>query len=125
MIWLTWRQFRVQAVVAVILSASATVILDITGSHLRDLYNASGIATCKAHGDCATAESAFLSHESLLRNLLGPLLLATLVLPGSLGSSATQSTATLIRRRWPTTSSRWQRFEWARSPLRDAAPVLS
>jgi ABC-type transport system involved in multi-copper enzyme maturation permease subunit len=86
MIWLTWRQFRVQAAVAVIFLAVAAVVLGMTGSHLRDLYNASGIAACNAHGpstssrsvatDCATVYATFSSHESLLRNLLGPLLLA-------------------------------------------------
>jgi hypothetical protein len=82
MIWLTWRQFRLQGAVAVIFLAAAAVILGVTGSHLRDLYDASGIATCQAHGDCSTVESTFLSHESLLRNLLGPLLLAIPVLTG-------------------------------------------
>jgi ABC-2 family transporter protein len=82
MIWLTWRQFRIQAAVAVVFLAVAAVILGVTGSHLRDLYSASGIATCKAHRDCATVESTFLAHESLLRNLLGPLLLAIPALTG-------------------------------------------
>jgi hypothetical protein len=82
MIWLTWRQFRVQAAVAVIFLLLAAVILGITGAHLRDLYNASGISTCRAHGDCATVYASFHAHESLLRNLLGPLLLAIPVLIG-------------------------------------------
>jgi ABC-type transport system involved in multi-copper enzyme maturation permease subunit len=92
MVWLTWRQFRVQAAVAVIFLAAAAVVLGITGSDLRDLYNSSGAAACKAHGpstgsraiaiDCATAYATLLSHESLLRNLLGPLLLAIPVITG-------------------------------------------
>jgi ABC-2 family transporter protein len=82
MIWLTWRQFRVQALVALTLLAAAAVILAVTGSHLHHLYDSSGIATCKAHGDCPTVEATFLSHESFLRNLLGPLLLVIPVLTG-------------------------------------------
>ncbi|MGO9489606.1 MAG: hypothetical protein ACLQBB_11325 [Solirubrobacteraceae bacterium] len=92
MIWLTWRQFRVQAAIAVIFLALAAVILGITGSHLRDLYNSSGVAACNAHGastssrsiatDCATVYATFASHDSLLRNLLGPILLAIPLITG-------------------------------------------
>ena len=82
MIWLAWRQFRVQAVVALALLVALAVVMLVTGLHLRDLYDASGIATCKVHGDCATVEATFLAHESFLRNLLGPLLLAIPVLTG-------------------------------------------
>lgn len=82
MTWLTWRQFRIQAVIAVAFLAVAAVILGVTGSHLRDLYTASGIATCKAHGDCATLEPAFLDHDSVLRRILGPILRAIPLLTG-------------------------------------------
>jgi hypothetical protein len=82
MVWLTWRQFRVQTAVAAILLAVAAVALGITGSHLRDLYGSSGVAACRVRGDCATVEPSFLSQDSLLRNLLGPLLLAIPVLTG-------------------------------------------
>src|SRR5271154_498897 len=82
MIWLAWRQFRVQAVVALGLLAALGVVMLVTGLHLRDLYDASGLATCKVHDDCTTVEATFLSHESFLRNLLGPLLLAIPVLTG-------------------------------------------
>ncbi len=92
MIWLTCRQFRVQAAVAVIFLAVAAVVLGISGSHLRDLYDTSGIAACNAHGpstssrsiatDCATVYATFASRESFLRNLLGPLLLAIPVITG-------------------------------------------
>jgi len=92
MVWLTWRQFRVQAAVAVIFLAVAAVILGITGAHLHDLYNTSGIAACEAHGsstssrsiasNCATVYATFGLRESLLRNLLGPLLLAIPLITG-------------------------------------------
>lgn len=82
MTWLAWRQFRVQAAVALAgLAVLAGVVLA-TGLHLRHLYDTSGIATCNAHGDCAAVEFAFLSHYKLLRPLLGT---ALLVLPALLG----------------------------------------
>jgi len=82
MIWLAWRQFRLQAGVALFALVVAAVLLAVTGAHLRDLYDASGITTCRAHGDCAALESAFLAHDKVLRNLLGP---ALLVVPALLG----------------------------------------
>jgi hypothetical protein len=82
MIWLTWRQFRSQAATALIALVVAAVVLGATGAHLRHLYDTSGIATCKASGDCLALESAFLAHYKLLRDLLGPILL---VVPTLLG----------------------------------------
>jgi hypothetical protein len=82
MIWVTWRQFRTQAVVALGALVVAAVILVITGTHLADLYNTSGLATCKTHGDCGGLEHVFLSHYKLLRDLLGPALLAVPALLG-------------------------------------------
>jgi ABC-type transport system involved in multi-copper enzyme maturation permease subunit len=40
MIWLTWRQFRAQAVVIFAAVAALGIVLAITGPHLLDLYNA-------------------------------------------------------------------------------------
>jgi hypothetical protein len=82
MIWLSWRQFRMQSVAALVFLAVSAAVLIPTGLHLRDLYDAGGIATCRAHGDCATAEASFLSHYEVLRNLLGPILLTVPVLTG-------------------------------------------
>ena len=82
MIWLAWRQFRLQAAIALVALILAGILLALTGAHLRDLYDASGITTCRAHGDCAALESLFLAHEKLLQDLLGPALLA---IPALLG----------------------------------------
>ena len=82
MTWLAWRQFRTQAIVALGLLAAMGVVMLVTGLHLRDLYDTSGIVTCKVHRDCTTVEASFLAHESFLRNLLGPLLLTIPVLTG-------------------------------------------
>jgi hypothetical protein len=77
-----WRQFRTQAAVAFAALASLAVVLAITGAHLADLYDTAGIATCKAPSNCDALTSAFLSHDKLLQNLLGPFLL---VVPALIG----------------------------------------
>jgi len=59
--WLTWRQFRAQASVALATLAVIAITFAITGPHLAHLYAASGIATCQAHGDCSTLASNFLN----------------------------------------------------------------
>ncbi|HXP20514.1 MAG TPA: ABC transporter permease [Streptosporangiaceae bacterium] len=59
MIWLTWRQFRAQSIVTAAALAVLAVVLLITGLQLAHLYDASGLATCHAHGDCETLTSRF------------------------------------------------------------------
>jgi hypothetical protein len=54
-------QFRAQTVVAAAALAVFAVIFGLTGPHLAQLYDASGLATCHAHGDCSTLTSNFLS----------------------------------------------------------------
>ena len=60
MMWLTWRQFRAQAWVALAALAALAITFAVTGPHLAHLYDTSGIATCQASGDCASAASNFL-----------------------------------------------------------------
>jgi hypothetical protein len=63
MIWLTWRQFRAQAITAAAALAVFAVVLATTGSHLASMYDSSGLITC--HGDtCAGLASQFLSQLS-------------------------------------------------------------
>jgi hypothetical protein len=81
-ILLSWRQFRIQAAAAFVALAAAAIVLAITGAHLANLYDTSGIATCKAPSNCDALDSAFLGHEKVLQNLLGPLLLAVPALLG-------------------------------------------
>ncbi len=57
MIWMTWRQFRTQAIVAAAGLAVFTVLLAITGVNLAHLYAASGLPGCQVHGDCAVQAS--------------------------------------------------------------------
>jgi ABC-type transport system involved in multi-copper enzyme maturation permease subunit len=64
MIWLTWRQFRVQAITAVTILVVAAAYLLITGTQLRDSYNADQ-ATCAAQNDCVTVLNQLLrSHNA-------------------------------------------------------------
>jgi hypothetical protein len=60
MIWLTWRQFRAQAVTAAAALAVFAVLLAVTGPHLASLYAASGITGCHG-GSCGQLASNFLS----------------------------------------------------------------
>ena len=58
MIWLTWRQFRPQAIAAAGGLAAVAVVLATTRAGLASAYTAAGLSACHAH--CATAASIFL-----------------------------------------------------------------
>jgi hypothetical protein len=60
MIWLTWRQFRVQALTAAAALAGFAILLAVTGPHLAGRYAASAITGCHGFG-CQTAAITFLS----------------------------------------------------------------
>jgi len=63
MIWLTWRQFRAQALTAAAALAAFAILLATTGSHLSSMYDSSGLTTC--HGDaCSGLASQFLDQLS-------------------------------------------------------------
>ena len=59
--WLTWRQFRTQAIVAAAGLVVAAIVLLVTGLRLSDEFNASGVISCQAHGSCEQLASNFLS----------------------------------------------------------------
>jgi len=59
MTWLTWRQFRAQAITGAAVLAVLAIALGITGPHLAHLYAGSGLATCRAHGNCGSLVTAF------------------------------------------------------------------
>jgi hypothetical protein len=60
MIWLTWRQFRVQAITAAAALAAFAILLAATGPHLASLYATSKITGCHGYA-CTTVVDAFLS----------------------------------------------------------------
>jgi hypothetical protein len=59
MIWLTWRQFRVQAIACGAALAVLAVTFAATGPHLAGLYSASGLPNCR--GRCGTLANSFLT----------------------------------------------------------------
>ena len=59
MIWLTWRQFRAQAVTAAAALAAFAVVLAATGLHLASLYASSGIPAATA-ACCGQLAGTFL-----------------------------------------------------------------
>jgi hypothetical protein len=59
MMWLTWRQFRAQAIAGAAALAVLAIVLAVTGLHLAHLFDSSGVATCQVHGDCGPLVSAF------------------------------------------------------------------
>ncbi len=109
MIWVAWRQFRTQALVTLGLLAGFTVLVLVTGLHLRDIYTSLGGAHCTARNDdCA----ALLAHDLPLADLLSPALLAIPALLGMFwgaplvareletGTYRLAWTQTVTRRRW-------------------------
>lgn len=58
MIWLTWRQFRAQALAALAILAAAAIYLLITGLQLHHAYTAD-LATCTPHQDCSDVFRTF------------------------------------------------------------------
>jgi len=79
MIWLTWRQFRVQALLAAIALVVVAAVVFVTGAHLHDLYDTSA-ASCR---DCAEGAAAISRPPySFLRHFLGPFLLAVPLIIG-------------------------------------------
>jgi hypothetical protein len=63
MIWLTWRQFRAQAITAAAALAAFAIVLAVNESSLSSMYNSSGLTTC--HGNtCVGLASTFLNNLS-------------------------------------------------------------
>jgi hypothetical protein len=63
-IWLAWRQFRIQALTAAAVLAAFAILLAATGPRLAGLYAASAITGC--HGSaCGSAVHTFLSRLAI------------------------------------------------------------
>jgi hypothetical protein len=72
MIWLTWRQFRVQALTAAAALAAFAILLAATGPQLASLYSTSKVIDC--HGfACNNATNAFFSSLAGLDKVVYPL----------------------------------------------------
>ncbi len=86
MIWLTWRQFRPQAVVVAAGLSAFAILLLVTGPHLVTLYRDSALASC--HSSCGAQAGEFLTTVNSvapyhLVYLLGALLI--ILLPAVIG----------------------------------------
>jgi hypothetical protein len=60
MTWLTWRQFRAQALTAAAALAAFAILLAATGPHLASLYAVSGVSGCQP-ASCAHLASDWLT----------------------------------------------------------------
>jgi hypothetical protein len=88
MIWLTWRQFRAQAVAVSVALVALVGILAGTGPRMAHDYSA-GIAACTAQGDCTSFTRLFLrDHQTLYFGLVGVLLFLPAVIGLFLGGTA-------------------------------------
>jgi ABC-type transport system involved in multi-copper enzyme maturation permease subunit len=108
MTWVAWRQFRTQALVTLALLAAFTVLVVVTGLHMRDIYNSLGGTRCLARGGCL----ALGGYEKALSDVLGPTLLAIPALLGMFwgaplvarelesGTYRLAWTQSVTRRRW-------------------------
>ena len=81
MIWMTWRQFRAQAIVAVGALAVLAVYLVVTGLAIRDAYT-KDFVSCRSTGGCHTTAAAFTSQYSVQLTIVAVVLIAV---PGVIG----------------------------------------
>jgi ABC-type transport system involved in multi-copper enzyme maturation permease subunit len=81
MIWLTWRQFRVQALTALAILAAAAIYFLVTGLQMHHTYTAD-LATCTPRHDCSDVLSQFGQSYNSAFNLTELLVIAA---PGLIG----------------------------------------
>jgi ABC-type transport system involved in multi-copper enzyme maturation permease subunit len=84
MIWLTWRQFRIQGIVMAAILAVFGLLLLVTGPHLASVARSSGFAACRT--GCANSAQNFfgeLNPPYHLIYLLGAVLI--ILLPAVIG----------------------------------------
>ena len=90
MIWLTWRQFRAQSIVAAAALAATAVVLGLTGLRVARLYDSTGVARCSARKDCGPASA------NLSGNITGAGLVFSFTGAGSFNVDDFQITGTVI-----------------------------
>lgn len=79
MIWLTWRQFRLSAIVALGALGVVAIILAVSGPHIASLFHTS-VTTCTVN--CSSARSLFARYDLPLQNGLNALVIFA---PGLIG----------------------------------------
>ncbi|WAX77136.1 transporter [Streptomyces sp. KMM 9044] len=81
MIWLTWRQFRAQALTAAVALVGLAAYLVYLGMQMRDSYD-KDVVGCTAGGNCEAVEKLFLNEYELPVFLASVLLIAIPALIG-------------------------------------------
>jgi ABC-type transport system involved in multi-copper enzyme maturation permease subunit len=81
MIWLTWRQFRAQALATLVLLVAAAIYLLITGIQMRNSYHAD-LVGCAALNDCGSALNQLQNTYTPVLNLFELLLVVAPALIG-------------------------------------------
>jgi ABC-type transport system involved in multi-copper enzyme maturation permease subunit len=81
MIWLTWRQFRAQAIAALIILAAAAIYFLISGSEMHHGY-AADMASCTPLNNCGDMQNQFQRSYNAAFTLLQLLLIITPALIG-------------------------------------------
>ncbi|MGA9626300.1 MAG: hypothetical protein WBQ65_17640, partial [Bryobacteraceae bacterium] len=80
MTWLAWRQFRTQAVAALVLLGAVAITLAVTRPGLVSSFQ--NVLHCKGALACASARRGFFARDSLLRHLANALAVAVPALIG-------------------------------------------
>jgi ABC-2 family transporter protein len=84
MMWLTWRQFRVQAITAAAVLGVAAIFLGATSPHLLDLYSSTGLGAC--HASCGQQARNFLTDiGGLYRALFEAFIALMYIVPALIG----------------------------------------
>lgn len=81
MTWLAWRQFRSQAVAALVLLGAVAITLAVTRPGLASSFQ--NVLHCKGVQACESARHEFFAKDSLLRHLANALALAVPALIGA------------------------------------------
>jgi hypothetical protein len=114
MIWLSWRQQRLEAILGAVVLAALATLLVLTGRHIAAVYDHARLAACTlGHaqpGSCGDSVLHFTARFSSLVNLtswfnmvpllIGILVAAPIVLEFELGTHRLAWTQTVTRRRW-------------------------
>jgi hypothetical protein len=113
MIWLSWRQQRLETALSALVLALAAALLVPLGLHMASVYHDTGVAAClagKAHSGCGTAVDSFqhrFEHAgtvipwlNFVPGFFGIVLAAPLVLEFEQGTFRLAWTQSITRRRW-------------------------
>jgi hypothetical protein len=116
MTWLAWRQFRTQAVAALVLLGAVALTLGVTRPGLASSFQ--NVLQCKGALACSTARNEFFAKDSLVRHIANALAIFVPALIGVFWGApliARELEAGTFRLAWTqsVTRSRWMVFKLA------------